>query len=61
MKRTYIIPAISVINVESTPLMAASLKFSEDGGSGSGNLNEENATGEALSKDQTFEFWDDEE
>lgn len=61
MKRTYIIPAISVINVESTPLMAASLNFSEDGGSGSGKLNDENATGDALSKEHTFEIWDDEE
>ncbi|MGN1263083.1 MAG: hypothetical protein ACI4TW_03515 [Prevotella sp.] len=61
MKRTYIIPAISVINVESTPLMAASVKFSADGGSGTAPLNEGNATGEALGKSTSFELWDDEE
>ncbi len=53
MKKTYLRPEIEITNVQSVGFLAQS--FSEDGGTGTADLNNDTATGSALSPD--FNFW----
>jgi hypothetical protein len=57
MKR-YTKPSVSVIEIESNSIMAASITISDDGLSGSVTLSNDNATGDAMSKNNYLGIWD---
>lgn len=60
MKKEYIKPIVNVYDVEVESLMAASDPGSvsfDNGGNGSGVLNDGNATGPSLGKGHTFSVW----
>lgn len=61
MKKTYIKPTIETVNISAQNLMAASggpITFSDDD-EGYGELDDEYASGSALSKKSMFELWGD--
>lgn len=58
MKKNYIQPNTEIININMPTLMAASINFNDNDGTGSGNLNDDYADGDALSKWAGSDLWD---
>ena len=60
MKKAYITPILSVQTIELQQLMAGSLTFDDENGTGSGSFEDGNATGPGLSR-RGHNIWDDED
>ena len=58
MKKTYLQPAMDATILASQQIMAGSITFDDDKGTGEGNLNDDYAEGDAMSKGRDgFGLW----